>query len=68
MLRMGELTSFKMREMKCFVEGLPLSTYVLMAEQMAPPFRLRTKSVITASHFIRSSGSCTQRYNFLKLR
>ena len=53
----GAETSFRILLMNCLVLGLPLSANVLMAEQMAPPFKFEIESTIRASHFIRSKGS-----------
>jgi hypothetical protein len=41
---------------------------MLMAEQTAPPLRFLTESQMTASHFIRSKGSCVHKYSFLKFK
>ena len=59
--KIGAGTSFKILLMNCWVLGLPFIVNVLIAEQIAPPFRFYMESIIIASHFILSNGSCTQR-------
>jgi hypothetical protein len=45
------------RVIRILVWGLPVRIKELIAEQIAPPFKLLTESQITASHFSRSRGS-----------
>lgn len=66
--RIGAETYLRILMMNYLVCGLPLSTKVFIAEQTAPPLRYYTWSQITASHFIRSNGSWTHMYNFLRFR
>lgn len=55
--RIGADTSLRILFMNYYVLGLPFMVKVLIAEQMAPPFRFCMESIMMASHFILSNGS-----------
>jgi len=56
-VRIGAETSLRILLINYFVLGLPFIAKVLIAEQIAPPFRFWIESTISANHFMRSIGS-----------